>query len=417
MAYPYLLPCIIAAVITLTGELLVIRLITADPPHWSLGSILACFLGHDGGPREGAIRLPPEKDDLHPTIPEEESNPPTPPIPGSPKAPILVESIRTISRKLRTMSSCLPTPKVSTLHATADQAPLSQPSLPLSLPASHTPITMSRVSTMEGSAYGYSGNYRSRLASVGNSALRRRTSMGSSLGWRRGTFDSQRESVESQGLNFAQRLLMANENAVNNIADLWVAAAINVDNEDPFESDDDGENDQAIVDDDPSLDQRGRRISRKHSMNASAVSATQRPSLASRPSRGRFSLSRASPHPGAIRQPSVAFSVGGTSMPRRSTTPVPTIFSHPGVETPRAVLDAQELLHSLDEGPGLPDTLHPIMEASQPSYSSRTSDVEALVPKNTSLISQLPILVIIQYGVFALHTTTHDQVFMSYLVS
>jgi len=32
-------------------------------------------------------------------------------------------------------------------------------------------------------------------------------------------------------LNFAQRLLLANENAVTNIADLWVASAMNVDNE------------------------------------------------------------------------------------------------------------------------------------------------------------------------------------------
>jgi len=32
---------------------------------------------------------------------------------------------------------------------------------------------------------------------------------------------------------------MANENAVTNIADLWVAAAMNVDNEDPFETDED----------------------------------------------------------------------------------------------------------------------------------------------------------------------------------
>ena len=42
-------------------------------------------------------------------------------------------------------------------------------------------------------------------------------------------------------LNFTQRLLMANENTVTSIADLWVAAAMNVDNEDPFESEDEGQ--------------------------------------------------------------------------------------------------------------------------------------------------------------------------------
>ena len=45
----------------------------------------------------------------------------------------------------------------------------------------------------------------------------------------------------SSDLNFAQRLLMANENAVTNIADLWVAAAINAENEDAFEESDDEE--------------------------------------------------------------------------------------------------------------------------------------------------------------------------------
>ena len=46
-------------------------------------------------------------------------------------------------------------------------------------------------------------------------------------------------------MNFAQRLLMANENVVTNIADLWVAAAINADNEDVFLSE------SEIEDEDP----------------------------------------------------------------------------------------------------------------------------------------------------------------------
>jgi hypothetical protein len=38
-------------------------------------------------------------------------------------------------------------------------------------------------------------------------------------------------------LSFVQHLLMANENAVTNIADLWVATTMNVDNEEVFEND------------------------------------------------------------------------------------------------------------------------------------------------------------------------------------
>ena len=40
-----------------------------------LGAILSLFLGRDGGPREGGIRLPPEKLNEDDTITEEPSTP------------------------------------------------------------------------------------------------------------------------------------------------------------------------------------------------------------------------------------------------------------------------------------------------------------------------------------------------------
>ncbi|KAI9507077.1 hypothetical protein F5148DRAFT_1150032 [Russula earlei] len=57
--------------------------------------------------------------------------------------------------------------------------------------------------------------------------------------YRRGSHDGGPRSfgVDSEP-SFAQRLLLANENAVTNIADLWVAAAMNVDNEEVFENHD-----------------------------------------------------------------------------------------------------------------------------------------------------------------------------------
>ena len=45
------------------------------------------------------------------------------------------------------------------------------------------------------------------------------------------------------------------------------------------------------------------------------------------------------------------------------------------------------------------------------------ADLEAGLEKPPSLYSQLPMAIIIQYGLLALHSTTHDQVFMSYLVT
>ena len=261
--------------------------------------------------------------------------------------------------------------------------------------------------------------------------------MAGSLGWRREGYDVRRESVDSRDLNFTQRLLMANENAVNSVADLWVAAAINADNEDPFESDyedeaaavpeqpeEDDNDDAATID--SSLTQRGRGTSTKR-LGLSSINPMSRrpsrgfahpPSRGSRPPRSHFSASRHASSPQAIpRLPSFSVVPGITPLVRRrSSTSVPSIFSHAGVEMPRAVLDAQDILTRLEEGIVMPDGLHPILESRQPSDASG-SDTEGPTEKPPSLLSQLPLQVILQYGLFALHTTTHDQVFMSYLVS
>ena len=84
-----------------------------------------------------------------------------------------------------------------------------------------------------------------------------------------------------------------------------------------------------------------------------------------------------------------------------------------GVRTPPAVLEAQQLLEMTNEIPA-GDQLSPITEAASGSQTA-PSDVE--LEKEPSLMSQLPILIIIQYGLLALHATTHDQVFYLYLVS
>ncbi|KAF8348626.1 hypothetical protein F5887DRAFT_951109 [Amanita rubescens] len=422
VTYPYLLPCCIAASITL------------------MGSFLACFLGRDGGPRQGAIHLPPEKDNLPTPIPEEDSNPPSPVLEEPPKRQGFVQSIRSVSRKFSNLSNYLPGRRESVnLVSATDRTPLLQHAI-FASPTAETPRAQSRVSHADGSAYGYSGKYRSRLASSTSAALRRRSSMAGSLSWQPGSYDVRRESVDSRDLNFAQRLLMANENAVNSVADLWVAAAMNADNEDPFESDledeepavpeqleeEEEDNDDAATID-SSRTQRGRGTSTKR-LGLSINTMSRRPSRGvvhapsrgSRPSRSHFSTSRHATSPQAIpRHPSISIPPSSTPLlvRRRSSTSVPSIFSHTGVEVPRAVLDARDILTRLEEGVARPDGLEPIIESRQPSNSSASSDTEVPLEKTPSLISQLPLQVIFQYGVFALHTTTHDQVFMSYLVS
>lgn len=216
-------------------------------------------------------------------------------------------------------------------------------------------------------------------------------------------------SFADSEVSFAQRLLMANENAVTNIADLWVAAAINVDNEEVFENDDaelegpfesvfDAEGDDANetpnapsgVED--TLPERGKRF-----MGAIAPSApsTRRGSPLRRPSTPQYR--RPSTQYGASGQPNEM-----VSPPRRFSNTVPAIFAHPGVRTPPAVAEAQRLLNAPDSTQlqeGTADTT-PTVEGKQPS-----------------LMSQLPMAIIFQYGWLALHTTTHDMLFLTYVVS
>ncbi|KAF5343431.1 hypothetical protein D9758_011854 [Tetrapyrgos nigripes] len=416
--YPYLLPTLIAASVTF------------------LGSILSLFLGPDGGPREGAIQLPPEKaDNQHPTIPEEESMPPSPIFEDIPAKDTLTGSIRKkVGKRLSSyFSSRVPdTQSTSSNPAPSSPVPILQP--PVRLDRPRVPSNRSRLG---GSAYGYSGSTRNRLASNPMS-IRRRGSLASSIAARRrgsnldGMPSSYRQSTTSD-LNFAQRLLMANENAVTNIADLWVASAMNVDNEDPFYSDDeDMEDDESVLDlgealnredDGDVLDSpttptanRYRRDSAASSnpnrspiMHKASVSRQHRPQLSPRrPSMGGRNIS--------MRYPSNLGLEVGTPGTRRFSN-APSIFSHTGVKTPSAVLDAQQLLRPEPEDLSPTDNLAPILESRlgpRPEIATPADEEAQLEP---SLWSQLPMLIIMQYGLLALHSTTHDQVFMSYLVT
>ncbi|OSC97802.1 major facilitator MFS-1 [Trametes coccinea BRFM310] len=414
--YPYLLPCCVAASVTFTG------------------SILSLFLGPDCGPREGAIRLPPEKLS---SIPEEGSRPSTPHF-DEPESRSLYGSIRRKVSGYFTQRS----PQV----AEASPGP-SQPAAGPAVPLVETPTrgskprAFSRVSR-GGSAYGYGGSYRNRLASAASLAARRGSTAGMSIRRRReSNYDGAPSSVATgSDMNFAQRLLMANENAVTNIADLWVAAAINADNENPFESDDEYDDDmfdeEAIGDtpaDEEDEDVFGSPSTPRHNRFSRRMSATTAQPPAHRPS---LSAPRPPPFGGSPRRPTSGrrysnLRRGSSSLlrpgadadelpQRRVSGTVPTIFQHAGVRTPPAVLEAQQLLAQA-EAEEL-DALAPIAEGQQAS-SHETSPapapaaLDAINEKEPSLMSQLPLQIILQYGWLALHSTTHDQVFYLYLVS
>ncbi|KAH9174869.1 major facilitator superfamily MFS-1 [Lactarius sanguifluus] len=394
--YPYLLPTSIAASVTFAG------------------AILSLFLGPDGGPREGAIRLPPEKitETAHPTIPEEE------PILSSPVATLprkasLYEGLRKASR---TFSGVF-----------ASRVPDLMSSPPVPLPESSSANRpFPRTSRADGHAYGYGAggralSFRSRLGSNMSGASYRRGSQGnlrhraSNLTALAGEGVPRSFATDSE-LSFAQRLVLANENAVTSIADLWVAAAMNVDNEEVFEADDtelegpyesvfDPDADEPTANlpagDGDAVTERGMRIAGGFAPTPS-VPGTRRSSHAPpfrRPSSPRH-LASQSPQ---RRRPSLQYGTPGhpfdvASPPRRFSN---AIFAHPGVKTPPAVAEAQRLLTAADPSRAQEGTeTVPIVEGKQPS-----------------LMSQLPLAIILQYGWLALHTTTHDMIFLTYVVS
>ncbi len=304
----------------------------------------------------------------------------------------------------------------------------------------------SRTNRFGGSAYGYNGTFRSRLASHGTIAPSISARRGSTAAM---SYKRRRESnantitgeppmsssyATAPDLNFAQRLLMANENTVTNITDLWVASAMNVDNEDPFESEDEEwlnepeDNEDALIatpGDGPEeaavfaadVTPRNNRFIRKQSVGSPSVhqgalrsphgpsTSQQRDYFGSRRFSSALSTSASgydhgSPTPGG----------------RRFSTAAPSIFSHVGVRTPPAVIEAQQLLALADEAEAgaASDSLAPIIEGRQASHAE-SADVQLMA--EPSLWSQLPLLIIFQYGLLALHSTTHDQIFYLYLVS
>ena len=374
-----------------------------------IGSILSCFLGRDGGPREGAIRLPEKSDTQHPPRTEEVSTLSSPMLEPS-------ES-RTLPRRLSArFSGYLARLAPDTTNAMISMS--ASPPIVSSLPSGNRIRTFSRTSRADGSAYGYNPTFRKRLTS-GAAYGTRKNSMASSIGRRRGSNAGVPASAsDASDLNFAQRLLMANENAVTNIADLWVAAAMNVDNEDPFQSDTDSTSEDAVGEDEHEGDVEANAMGADGASGSVLsspaplyqASTSRRPSnMTIRPdvdsSRRQSTSVYGSPGPGRH----MSFSS------RRFSSNTPAIFLHPGVRPPPAVLDAQQLLARLEDPP-VGDALPPILESRPVSHGDITA-VDLVSEKTPSLTAQLPLMIIAQYGCLALHSTTHDQIFMSYLVS
>jgi hypothetical protein len=201
------------------------------------GSLLSLFLGPDGGPHKGTIHLPPKKitDVIHlTTIPEEESLPPT-----------LVDSLPCKTSLYNGL--CKASRTFSGVFASHVPDPMSSPAISLTQSLSAN-CAFPCSSHADGYAYGYGSGSRALsfhlcLGSNMSGASYRQGSQSflchhlSNMTILAGEGTPQSFRVESE-LSFVQCLLMANENVVTNIVDLWVAAAMDVDNEEVFENND-----------------------------------------------------------------------------------------------------------------------------------------------------------------------------------
>lgn len=175
-------------------------------------------------------------------------------------------------------------------------------------------------------------------------------------------------------------LTIANEENTFNIADLWVSAAVAQEGA-VFEEDDD---DDDVIESTPQITPGATPLSED-------PNSTRRRRIVSsafgRSFGHRLSTSR-------------RFSASSGAMP--------AIFSNTGVET--AI--------SLEDSPTDPFFPSPAPERRPGGVlEAITEQPVEVVEERPSTFKSLPLMMILQYGLLALHNTTHDQLFLSFLVT
>ncbi|KAJ3806902.1 major facilitator superfamily domain-containing protein [Lentinula aff. lateritia] len=338
--FPYLLPSLIAGLILFAG------------------SFLACFLGHDG--TATSVQPHPEKIEIH-----------------SPNSDFEVQHIlpttQSPNRTLQRRESSIYTLTANGLESRVQDHSVHSTGTSSGIPMGPRTITMSssRSNAMARSQY-------STFDRTSGSQYRQTVPL---------SF-----YPEPDSRSVVERVVLANENAINSIADLWVAAALNIEGNDDDGTHMDASHNIFEFEDGFPVDVHSHRGRSDHPSHLH--STTKSPSDASL---------------------SVYQSAGGTSTPRQ----FPSIFTNSGVSTPHDVFENPAGSPETDLTTYLERELPPILESRQPSaiHLNVRETAPLLDMGESSPSPPLPWLVIIQFGLLALHTTTHDQVFMSYLVS
>jgi hypothetical protein len=178
-----------------------------------------------------------------------------------------------------------------------------------------------------------------------------------------------------------------------------------------FDPDGDEPNDAAAAvaaatSNEDNLAERGKLIARAIAPDVASTRRGSHPSPFRRPSTSHQHTTE-SPQQ---RRPSLQYGASGqptemVSPPRRFSNAVPAIFAHSGVRTPPAVVEAQRLLSTSD------------LTTQQQQQQDSVDAMPTVEEKQPSIMSQLPLPIIFQYGWLALHSTTHDMIFLTYVVS
>ncbi len=474
--YPYLLPCLVAASFTLVG------------------SFLTLFIGPDGGPRTGAIQLP-EKGDIERAANQvgsfgrsagqrisgyfagtrsagesdlslsrnfgnaaqsSRSGTSTPDV-SQAQGPSKLQ--RTFTQQVDDETGGPPSPVpsdggtiITHNNTTINDSGFSRAD---QLPRRHRLFSRTeerqRAILGGGSAYGYDGHLSRTQAGTGHvmdrtSSVARAESFAQSRTAGRNSFSSTNQYApdfeqigQRPGLSFAQRFLLAQDDSVFTISDLWVAAAINGDEayEDVFEDDEDeldnesyeagsGREDSIAEnsideEDEGEEDERSELLAPRHLPPLNF--AQRKMSRAGYSDAGRSAASRP------------------RSMRRTSGTRVPSLYANTGIESPLS--PAYNPLSPPIDGPlgtqqgrsdsawdptlaGIPEShsnrnslsVPSARRSATPSPSSQRQSMAFPHPSPpASLFTLLPAAIIAHYGLMAFHSSTFDQVFMAFLVT
>ncbi|KAG8746896.1 hypothetical protein FRC10_003067 [Ceratobasidium sp. 414] len=387
--FPYLLPTMVAASITLAG------------------GFLALALGRDGGPRTSALnsRIG-DLVDLAINVETGLRNPvaETRAVP-SPNIP--TRSIVYPTRRVAESAPLRPASGPENYGAIEHSAPASDPAeARVGVPLGERTWTQS--SAVSGGS-GYGDMYRSRFGA----GVRHRVSTTSWISAvARRNIGADEVPGEMYGGNepeereprLAERILMANELTVTSIGDLWVASALVMD----MDEDEDVEdpNDRIVsgpTTEGASESQHGSVISEGTVRARSAEPRGRSVSAGRRTVRSDNGAPFRNNHPYSL-----ALSADNNASHLVS---YPTILYNTGLRSPSPAFN---LVSEAPDASGVPnvDVLQPIFEGKPAGFEAQ--EVET---GEESVFSQLPLTMIFQYGLLALHSTTHDQVFMSYLVS